>query len=124
MLDAWIGWRKSRVSSEVRIGWNVSVMAVVWFVWFERNGRIFSQKCKSNVALLASINSYITFWLNNLPAKQWKAFARSRFKGLAGRRTTPRTQPTDAADKEKMLTRIQDEMMSLFGRRRLGVLLE
>ena len=96
MLDAWTGWRQGKVKPELRIERDVSVMAVRWFAWFERNSRIFNQKCRSNVALLASTNSYITFWLDNLPAKQWKTFARSRLKGQAGRGTTNKDPPTPA----------------------------
>ena len=34
----------------------------------------FSQKYGRNVALLEVINTYITFWIENLPTKVWKTF--------------------------------------------------
>jgi len=74
-------------------------MAVCWFIWSERNNRVFSQRYKSNVALLDSSNSNITFWLENLPTKHWETFVRSCVKKRAGRHANSRSQQAGVADR-------------------------
>ena len=98
MLKVWTSWRQTYVKSDVMIEWDKFVVTVCWFLWSERNNRIFSRKYRSNVALYASINSYIAFWLANLPKKKWKTFVRSRMKARAGRKDVEQVQHGAAAD--------------------------
>ena len=70
MLELWTTWRHDHVSQQVRDEWDIS-LADCWLVWNKRNNSLF-QKFWSNTSLFESINSYITFWLENLLAKVWK----------------------------------------------------
>jgi len=44
MTDLWTTWRQKHVNASVRIEWDISVRAVCWSVWNERNNRIFFSK--------------------------------------------------------------------------------
>ena len=84
--ELWLSWRPLWVRQEIRIEWDITVMAVCWKIWNERNNRIFSQKVRNSSILIEVIKNFVTFWLVNFPKKQWKTFVRGRCKGAAGRR--------------------------------------
>ena len=85
--ELWLSWRPLWVRQEIRIEWDITVMAVCWKIWNERNNRIFSQKVRNSSILIEVINNFVNFWLVNLPKKQLKTVIRGRRKGAAGRRT-------------------------------------
>jgi len=54
------------VRHDFSIEWDLSVMAVCWIVWNERNNRIFSQKYRSSCVLSDAIDSFIFFLVSYL----------------------------------------------------------
>ena len=65
---------------------DMTVMAVIWMVWCERNARNFSNKFRHSLDMVNFINSYVVFWLGNLSSKNWtKSADQQGYKGLAGR---------------------------------------
>jgi len=57
-------------------------------------------KIQNKFCLFDVINSFITFWLVNLPKKQWKIFVRSRDKGATGGRAVMQCGTSNIANED------------------------
>jgi len=100
--ELWRGWRRAHVSQSVRLEWDfLSAMAIIWLVWHERNSHIFLQKIKPNSSILASIHSFVAFWLENLSCKKWKTFVRRKGpKGVVGLKAMHNRQPAEVSNEQ------------------------
>lgn len=53
-------WREININNNVKTEWDVPILAIQWYIWFERNQRIFNHKQKSSLSVLIAINSFAT----------------------------------------------------------------
>lgn len=80
-------WRERNICEEVELEWDLSVLAVIWYIWGQRNKRIFQKTERTALHTLSSIHNCICFCLRNSSNKYWKCFTTyTGPKGIAGRR--------------------------------------
>lgn len=66
----------------------MSVLAILWFKWYERNQKKIEHIQNSSLSMLIAINSFVSFLLQKLPSKQWiNSFNFTCPKSVVGRLT-------------------------------------
>lgn len=76
--------RAVHVPRNARTEWDLTIMAILWCIWNERNRRIFLQKSRNSLALLLSVNSFTFLWFRNISKKKRIKFTHGSSPRVAG----------------------------------------